>query len=66
MFHDKSEQNENKLRQLKIDRVNKVDFSTFESMTNKILRNLNEFNIMPVELENYDVTRSGMKYGNNK
>jgi hypothetical protein len=66
MFHDKSEQNENKLRQLKIDRVNEVDFSTFESMTKKILKNLNEFMIMPVELENSDVTRSGMKYENNK
>ena len=66
MFHDKSKQNENILRQLKIDRVNKVDFTTFESMTKNNLRNLNEFLIMPVELENSDVTKSVMKYENNK
>lgn len=56
MYNDKSELFENKLRQLKVDKVNEVDFSTFEGITNKVLTNLKEFMIMPVELENSDVT----------
>jgi hypothetical protein len=56
MYNDKSELCENKLRQLKVDKVNKVDFLTFESIQRKVLTNLKEFMIMSVELENSDVT----------
>lgn len=56
MFHDKSEQNQNKLRQLKVNAVNRVDFPTFENMTNMIVRNFKEYMIMPVELENTELT----------
>lgn len=56
MYNYKSELCENKLRQLKVDKVNNVDFSTFECITHKVLKNLKEYMIMPFKFANSDVT----------
>lgn len=56
MYNDKSELCENKLRQLKVDKVNEVDFLTFEGIKDKVSMNFKEYMIMPFEFANSDVT----------
>ena len=56
MYHNKSELNTNPLRQLNVNKINSVDFATFDSITQKIVLNLNEFLIMPYPMDRTDVT----------
>ena len=56
MYHDNSELNHNPLRKLRINKINTVDFPTFETMTKGIFHNLSEFMIMPIQIEKSNVT----------
>ena len=58
MFHEKSELNMNPLRQLKLNKINTVDFDTFDTITKKIVFNLDEFLIMPYQIEETDLTEN--------
>lgn len=58
MFHEKSELNMNPLRQLKLNKINTVDFNTFDTITKKIVFNLDEFLIMPCQIEETDLTKN--------
>jgi hypothetical protein len=51
LFSDKSELNSNPLRQLKIDKVNQIDFITFDKLANRIARNLDEYLIFSQKYE---------------
>jgi Protein of unknown function (DUF4238) len=56
MFHPKSEINDNPLRNLVIDKINVVDFETFDTINKKIVFDYDEYLIMNTELEPTDVT----------
>jgi hypothetical protein len=43
LFNEQSELNSNPIRQLNIDKVNQIDFETFDLLANKIARNLDEY-----------------------
>jgi len=51
MYHPKSEISTNPLRKLKINKINKVDFSTFNSITKKVTFDFDEYLIMNTETE---------------
>tara|TARA_R110002050_G_scaffold297339_2_gene458598 strand:+ start:149 stop:1000 length:852 start_codon:yes stop_codon:yes gene_type:complete len=53
MFNENSELNSNPLRKLNRDKVNKLEFETFENITSKISRNLDEYLIF---YERYEPT----------
>lgn len=58
MYHPKSELNSNPLRNLKVDKINTVDFDTFNSIIKKKIDSLDyEYLIMNTELEPTDVTK---------
>lgn len=56
MYHDKAKIDSNPLRKLKINKVNKIHFPLFEDITKRNVLNLDEYMIMPIELEETDVT----------
>lgn len=62
MFCNQSEIKANPLRNLKIDKINKIDFKPFNRINHKITINHSEYMIMPVPLENYDVTENAMNW----
>jgi len=51
LFNEQSELNSNTLRNLKKDKVNQIDFSTFDKLANKIARNLDEYLIFSEKYE---------------
>ncbi|WP_076551396.1 DUF4238 domain-containing protein [Maribacter ulvicola] len=51
MYHPKSEISTNPLRKLKINKINKVDFNTFDSITKKVTFDFDEYLIMNTETE---------------
>lgn len=51
MYHPKSEISTNPLRKLKINKINKVDFNTFDSITKKIVFDFDEYLIMNSEMK---------------
>jgi hypothetical protein len=57
MYHEKSPSNLNPLRKLEKDKIHNVDFDTFHGITQKVVTNLYEYLIMPVELEETDLTK---------
>jgi hypothetical protein len=57
MYNEKSVDNHNYLKKLEQDKIHNVDFDTFQSMTQKIVLNVYEYLIMPIELEETDLTR---------
>jgi hypothetical protein len=59
MYHHNSDLTSNPLRQLKSNKVNSIDFNTFNSITKKILTNLDEYEflIMPCQMDKTDVTK---------
>jgi Protein of unknown function (DUF4238) len=61
MFHPKSELNDNPLRNLVINKINAVDFETFDAITKKIVLDYDKYLIMNTELEPTDVTGEAEK-----
>lgn len=57
MYHPESEKNSNPLRELKPDRVNDVDFETFEEITKKIVFDYDKYLIFNQHIEDTDVTK---------
>lgn len=57
MFHPKSEKKSNPLRELKQNRINKVDFNTFEKITKKIIFDYHKYMIFNTLVEDTDVTK---------
>lgn len=57
MYNPKSEIKSNPLRNLKPDRINTVDFETFENITKKIVIDYDEYLIMNKEIEPTDVAK---------
>ena len=51
MFHPDSEQSQNPLRLLHRDKVNKIDFDTFDSISKQIGRNFHEYIILSGKIE---------------
>jgi hypothetical protein len=56
MYHEKSEIDSNPLRKLKENKINTVNFETFDEITKRIVYNANEFIIMPTQMQETDVT----------
>lgn len=57
MYHPASEKNSNPLRELRSDRVNNVDFETFEGITQKIVFNYDKSLIFNQEIEGTVLTK---------
>lgn len=57
MYHAESKKNSNPLRELKPDRVNEVDFETFEEITNKIVFDYDKYLIFNSQIEDTDMTK---------
>ncbi|WP_169313456.1 DUF4238 domain-containing protein [Aequorivita sublithincola] len=52
LYHPKSEISTNPLRKLKENKVNKVDFKTYEKISNKIIFDIDEYLILSEKLSN--------------
>ncbi len=57
MFHDSSEIQTNKLRKLKSNKINKIDFESFDEITKKVTTNLKDYLIMVGEVESTDISK---------
>lgn len=58
MFHPKSEVSSNPLRSLIVDRVNELDFETFDAITQKIIVDYDEYLILNIEIEPTELTKN--------
>ncbi|WP_321289029.1 DUF4238 domain-containing protein [uncultured Sunxiuqinia sp.] len=57
MFHPDSDKYENRLRNLKINKVNEIDFNTFDNIINKIVLDYDKYLIMNTEIQPTDITK---------
>ncbi|MBK9638759.1 MAG: DUF4238 domain-containing protein [Bacteroidetes bacterium] len=58
MYHEKSSIRNNPFRKLEQDKIHNIDSDIFDNLTNKIILNMREYLIMPIELKNTDVTEN--------
>lgn len=55
LYHEQSEQKSNPLRKLRKDKVNNINFETFDCIANKIARNLDEYLIFSERYESQPI-----------